>query len=217
MRSYFPENSIALALYVVGKKQGGGGGKPITPSGNWITKVTDTTSGYLSESEMKQNADLVYDYFYQKLQWNVNSVMALLGNIQGESTLNPGLIEVGGGTTSAGAGRGLVQWTPASDLYAVLDVLYGKHDDWYDGNKQLAVIFAEYQEASGEASLGIEKQWYSTTEYPISFKEWAFNTRGYLLEDLVYAFARNYLRPAVWKQPVRYEYAQKWAEIYLKG
>ena len=127
------------------------------------------------------------------------------------------MIEVGGGTTSAGPGHGLVQWTPGNDLYKVLDRLYGSHADWYDANKQMAVIFAEYQEASGEAHRGIEKQWYATNSYPISFKQWAFNELNYSLEQLTYAFAANYLRPAVVQQPRRVEYAQNWLAYFAKG
>lgn len=206
----------ALVFYVLGKKKGGTP-RPITPSGDWVTKVTDTSAGYLSDTEMQQNAEIIWDYFYQKLGWNVNSVLALLGNMQGESTLNPGLIEVGGGTTSAGAGHGLVQWTPATDLYSVLDTLYGSHTDWYDGNKQLGVIYTEYQESTGEQSRGIEPQWYSTTKYPLNWKQWAFNQLNYSLEQLVYSFASNYLRPAVAEQPIRVTYARQWANYFLKG
>ena len=157
MRSYYNDNGNMLLFYILGKQQGGTV-PPIIPEGEWKTVVTDTSAGYLNDADMKNNASIIWDYFRQKLGWNVNSVAALLGNMQGESTLNPGLIEVGGGTTSAGAGHGLVQWTPATDLYKVLDVLYGGHEDWYDGNKQLGVIYAEYQESMGEAHRGIEPQ-----------------------------------------------------------
>lgn len=214
MRNFIQDN--ALIFYVMGKSKGGTV-PPVTPAGEWVTKVTDTSAGYLSDTEMKQNATIIWDFFYQKLGWNVNSVAALLGNMQGESTLNPGLIEVGGGTTSAGAGHGLVQWTPASDLYKVLDVLYNGHEDWYDGSKQCGVIYAEYQESIGEYHRGIEPQWYSTSEYPIDWRKWAFNQVNYSLEDLTYSFARNYLRPAIWKQPQRVEYTKQWLEYFLKG
>lgn len=218
MRSYYNEGKgAALIFYLLGKQQGGGSIPPITPAGEWKTIVTDTASGYLTTADMQSNATIIWDYFYQKLGWNVNSVAALLGNMQGESTLNPGLIEVGGGTTSAGAGHGLVQWTPATDLYKVLDVLYGGHEDWYDGNKQLGVIYAEYQESVGEATRGIEPQWYKTTKYPCDFRQWAFNQLNYDLESLTYAFAANYLRPAVVEQPRRVEYTKQWLEYFLKG
>lgn len=216
MRSYYNDNGNMLLFYILGKQQGGTV-PPVIPAGEWKTVVTDTSAGYLSDANMKSNASIIWDYFRQKLGWNVNSVAALLGNMQGESTLNPGLIEVGGGTTSAGAGRGLVQWTPATDLYAVIDVLYGGHEDWYDGNKQLGVIYAEYQESVGEAHRGIEPQWYKTTKYPCDFRQWAFNQLNYDLEKLTYAFAANYLRPAVVEQPQRVEYTRKWLEYFLKG
>lgn len=216
MRSYYNDNGNMLLFYILGKQQGGTV-PPVIPAGEWKTVVTDTSAGYLSDADMKSNASIIWDYFRQKLGWNVNSVAALLGNMQGESTLNPGLIEVGGGTTSAGAGRGLVQWTPATDLYKVLDVLYGGHEDWYDGNKQLGVIYAEYQESVGEAHRGIEPQWYKTTKYPCDFRQWAFNQLNYDLEKLTYAFAANYLRPAVVEQPQRVEYTRKWLEYFLKG
>lgn len=216
MRSYYNDNGNMLLFYILGKQQGGTI-PPVIPAGEWKIIVTDTTAGYLNDADMKSNASIIWDYFRQKLGWNVNSVAALLGNMQGESTLNPGLIEVGGGTTSAGAGRGLVQWTPATDLYKVLDVLYGGHEDWYDGNKQLGVIYAEYQESVGEAHRGIEPQWYKTTKYPCDFRQWAFNQLNYDLEKLTYAFAANYLRPAVVEQPQRVEYTRQWLDYFLKG
>lgn len=67
-----------------------------------------------------------------------------------KSTFNPALIEIGG------TGHGLVQWTPPTDLYKVLNVLYGNHDDWYNGEKQLSVIFAEFQQSSGIKNWGID-------------------------------------------------------------
>ena len=200
-----------LAFYLMGGNSGGGGGDlPVPPAGDWVVKVTDTVSGYLSDAEMEINARLVYNYFVA-VGWGSNAIAALLGNMQGESTLNPGLIEVGGGTTSAGAGHGLVQWTPASNLYDVLDVLYGKHDDWYDGNKQCSAIYAEYQESVGEAHRGIEPQWYETSEYPISWDEWAHNAES-TVAYLVNAFICNYERPATTNHPERITYAEHWVE-----
>lgn len=207
---YYRDLMPGLAFYLMGGSGGGGGGQPIPPTGDWIVKVTDTVSGYLTDEEMEVNARLVYNYFIAQ-KWTEKAVAALLGNMQGESTLNPGLIEVGGGTTSAGAGHGLVQWTPASNLYDVLDVLYNKHDDWYDGNKQCTVIFAEYQESVGEANRGIEPQWYQTSNYPITWLMWAHGT-DYTIEYLVNAFIQNYERPGTNDHPERVTYANHWYE-----
>ena len=125
MRSYYNDNGNMLLFYILGKQQGGTF-PPVIPAGEWKTVVTDTSAGYLNDADMKSNASIIWDYFRQKLGWNVNSVAALLGNMQGESTLNPGLIEVGGGTTSAGAGRGLVPWTFTKFLtFCMVDMKIG--------------------------------------------------------------------------------------------
>lgn len=206
------KDGTALLFYLMNKK--GGSEIPI-PSGEWNTIVTDTESGYLPWDKQIQNAVNVNNFFKEK-GWALTPRMALLGNMTGESTLNPGLIEVGGGTTSDGPGRGLVQWTPGTALLKVLDVLYGGHDDWSDGNKQLAAMWAEYEEASGLANRGIEKQWYETSTYPISYAEWAHDT-SHNLDWLVYAFMANYLRPATLDHPERVTYANQWANHFIKG
>lgn len=206
------KDGTALLFYLMNKK--GGSEIPI-PSGEWNTIVTDTESGYLPWDKQIQNAVNVNNFFKEK-GWALTPRMALLGNMTGESTLNPGLIEVGGGTTSDGPGRGLVQWTPGTALLKVLDVLYGGHNDWSDGNKQLAALWAEYEEASGLANRGIEKQWYETSTYPISYAEWAHDT-SHNLDWLVYAFMANYLRPATLDHPERVTYANQWANHFIKG
>lgn len=206
-------DGTSLLFYVMNKK--GSSGEIVTPSGDWNTIVTDTVSGYLPWDKQIQNAVNVNNFFKEK-GWALTPRMALLGNMTGESTINPGLIEVGGGTTSDGPGRGLVQWTPGTALLKVLDVLYEGHADWSDGNKQLAAMWAEYEEASGLANRGIEKQWYATSEYPISYAEWAHDT-SHNLDWLVYAFMANYLRPATLEHPERVTYANQWANHFIKG
>lgn len=161
---------------------------------------------YLPEISKKNNASCIYRFFYYK-GWTLNAIAGLCGNIDQESTFNPKLIEIGG------TGHGLVQWTPPSDLYAVLDVLYGNHDDWWDGDKQLNVIYAEYEQSEKIVDRGIEPQWYKTPEYPISWGEWATSNES--PEYLAMAFEYNYERPAQ-HHPERQELARKWYD-YLKG
>ena len=55
---------------------------------------------------MIHNARFVYTYLRER-NWNSRSIHALLGNMHGESAINPGRRE--GGT---GRGWGLIQWTP---------------------------------------------------------------------------------------------------------
>lgn len=216
MRSLYNEPS-ALIFYAMGKKTGGsgGGGTVDPPTGDWIVRVTDTVDGYFTQEEMKHNAPFVWYYFRSK-GWEANPTIALLGNIEGESGFNPGLIEVGGGTTSAGPGRGLVQWTPGTVLMTEMRALFGTDEQWFDGNKQLACMWAEYEVANGLASHPFEGQWITTSSYPVSYEQWAHDTT-HDLEWLVYAFMANYLRPGTINHPERVDYARKWASFFIKG
>lgn len=186
-----------------------GAGGSNTPVFEWIYGETDE---YLSEEQMQNNAVLVYQFFSAK-GWSMNAIAALLGNMEVESTLNPNMIEIGG------TGHGLVQWTPPENLYAVLDVLYGSHSDWHLGEKQLEVLYAEYQEATGQADRGIEKQWYSTSNYPMSWSEWS--TSDNAPSYLVLVFMHNYERPDLdydnGHAADRIENANKWYEFLLAG
>lgn len=172
---------------------------PTTPT-EWIQ---GGTSEYFTRSKMENNAICIYNFFIRR-GWTIQAIAGLLGNIQQESTFNPNLIEIGG------TGHGLVQWTPPSNLYDVLDVLYGSHDDWYLGDKQCNVIYAEYEEACGFADRGIEKQWYETSTYPMSWLEWSKSTGD--VGTLALVFQRNYERPAS-IHPERYDYAHEWYEF----
>lgn len=210
LRYHYNNSALLIGL----KKGGGTGGEIPLPSGKWNVVVSDSASGYFTREQMKQNATNINNYFKER-GWSPTARMALLGNIERECTMNPGLIEVGGGTTSDGPGRGLVQWTPGTKLLSVLDLLYGKHDDWYDGGKQCAVLFAEYQESVGDAHRGIEPEWYTTPSYRMGWREWA--TGNYDLKTLTEAFTYNYLRPADLNDPLRYQYAQYWSSVFMKG
>ena len=55
----------------------------------------------------KLNAQYIWKYLGAR-GWTLNAVAALLGNMEHESSINPGRGEVGG------SGYGLVQWTPKS-------------------------------------------------------------------------------------------------------
>lgn len=168
------------------------------------TWIIGGTSEYFGRDKMENNAICIFNYFYSK-GWTKNAIAALCGNIQQESTFNPALIEIGG------TGHGLVQWTPPENLYDVLDVLYGSHSDWTSGEKQCNVIYAEFEEAAGLANRGIEKQWYSTTAYPMSWMEWATSTED--AGTLALAFQANYERPASLHSE-RAGYAREWLEFF---
>ena len=70
------------------------------------------SNAYLSQSQMTDNAQYIADYLINK-GWTRNAIAGILGNMQRESTLNPGLWEslIYGNMSG---GYGLVQWTPAT-------------------------------------------------------------------------------------------------------
>lgn len=153
--------------------------------------------------KQKNNAACIYSFFYFK-GWTLQAIAGFCGNVMQESRFNPALIEVGG------TGHGLVQWTPPTDLYNVLDVLYGSHDDWKDGNKQCSVIYAEYEESTGLAHRGIEPQWYPSSFSSMDWKTWASSQED--PGQLALIFQANYERPASFHLE-RAEYARKWYDI----
>lgn len=169
------------------------------------TWITGGESEYFEDygDKQKNNAACIYSFFYFK-GWTLQAIAGFCGNVMQESKFNPALIEVGG------TGHGLVQWTPPTDLYNVLDVLYGSHDDWQDGNKQCSVIYAEYEESTGMAHRGIEPQWYPSSYSSMDWKTWASSIQD--PGELALIFQANYERPANLHSE-RAEYARKWYDI----
>lgn len=67
---------------------------------------------YLTAAETFDNAQEVADFFIVS-GWTRNAIAAMLGNMQGESGINPGIWE---GLIPYGGGYGLTQWTPYTKL-----------------------------------------------------------------------------------------------------
>ena len=157
----------------------------------WITG-----NRYLSISEMQNNADIMYAFFTEK-GWTVNAISAMFGNMQTESTLNPGIWE---NLDPFVGGYGLVQWTP-----------YTHYSDWagdgWQDNGQKEMERIQYE-------LENHLQWISTSLYPMTFREFSHSDKppAYLAQ----AFLYNYERPAVKPQPARSRQAEYWYE-YLAG
>lgn len=99
----------------------------------WIVKVG--VAQYLTQSEMKNNATEFYGYFNGK-GFTIESVAGMLGNLQQESNINPGMKQ----TASARSGWGLIQWTPSSNLTAYASA-HGT--DWATGEIQTQLMWDE--------------------------------------------------------------------------
>lgn len=169
-------------------------------SAEWISK-----NAYLTMAEMENNAQLFSRYFLSN-GWTLEAIAGALGNIQKESTINPGIwgnLDPWGDPSEKG--YGLVQWTP-----------YTRITDWMEkrgypidsGDGQCAKLLEEQQHPE------LENTWHPTNKYPLSFNEFVKSTSS--PEYLAQAFLYNYERPASLDQPDRSEFARNWYK-YLGG
>lgn len=147
----------------------------------------------LNLEEMQNNATLLWNFFKSR-GWTLNAVAAMLGNMQTESNINPGIWE---NLDPFVGGYGLVQWTP-----------YTKYSEWAgagwedNGPKECERIVWELEN-------GV--QWYPTKEYPMTFKEFSQSTDP--VGVLAQAFLYNYERPGDLNQPWRSTQAEYWFEF----
>lgn len=138
---------------------------------------------YLTTAEMTINAKYIYSYFIKK-GWSVQAISALLGNMQAESTINPGLKERPLSSWSADKkGYGLTQWTPATKIIQYLESNGFANDD----------IEGQCQRIEYEFNNGV--QYYPSSTYSMTAKEFKVSTNTpYYLASV---FAWNYERSSV--------------------
>jgi len=130
---------------------------------------------------MQTNASYIFSFLTSE-GWTRNAVAALLGNMQAESSINPGRWQSDNvGNTSAG--YGLVQWTPATKYFNWCDS--EGHSDPSEMDANLSRIL--YEVANGG-------QWYATDSYDLTFEEFTKSTAD--VKYLARSFLLNYERPA---------------------
>ena len=135
----------------------------------------------LNESQMLLNAMYIRSYLIDK-GWTLNAICGMLGNLQAESSINPGRWQSDNvGSTSNG--YGLVQWTP-STKYTEWTTEQGFTDP-SEMDSNLARIIYEVEN---------NIQWIATDSYDFSFAE--FSTSLKTVSELSKAFLLNYERPA---------------------
>lgn len=152
---------------------------------------TYDSSTPLTYNQMQENALYLYNAL-SSTGWTLNSICGMLGNMQTESSINPGRWQndiVG----NMSDGYGLVQWTPATN-----------YTNWVSGDpstmdNQISRIYYE---------LDNNLQWIPTSTYPLSFND--FKNSNQSPEYLAYAFLANYERPADPNQPLRASQAREW-------
>lgn len=156
-----------------------------------------SSNEYLSVNQMVDNAQYILNYMTAN-GWTKNAICGMLGNMQTESTMNPGLWESRKYGNMSG-GYGLVQWTPATEYTNWADA---NGYEWGDIKGQLECILHEVPLPS---SIG---QWIPTSSYPMTFPEFTKSTES--PEYLAKVFIRNYERPKNPDQPIRSTQARFW-------
>jgi len=163
---------------------------------------------YLTLPEMTDNANYILSYLIAK-GWTKNAITGMLGNMQTESTINPGIwqslisYDHDPYILVESHGYGLVQWTP-----------FNKYTIWArDNNLDYSHIDSQLMRIEYELQNGI--QWISTSDYPMTFQEFKVSTQS--PEYLAQAFLRNYERPADQNQPNRSTQARYWWDVLGDG
>lgn len=162
---------------------------------------TFSESAGLSTAQMEVNAKYIYSYLSNK-GWTKNAIAGMLGNMQAESSLNPGRWQSENvGNTSGG--YGLVQWTPATNYLNWCDS-EGRSDPSEMDNNLARIIY----------ELANNLQWIATSEYNLTFKEFSQSTQT--PEYLASAFLKCYERAGVEVESTRRSNALAWYE-FLDG
>ena len=126
---------------------------------------------FLSNTEQVENANYVLSYLTAK-QWDKAAICAMLGNMQTESTINPGIYQGLDANHAQPWGFGIVQWTPWTKLTDWLDTKGYAHDDM-DG--QLERIIYEKDNGLQWIANGHNKRYGLSSAYDFSFSDFIAN------------------------------------------
>ena len=168
---------------------------------------TYDSSNALTKSQMEVNATYIYSYLKHE-GWTENAIAALLGNMEAESSINPGRWQsdrVGGDET--GHGYSLVQWTP-----------YTKFTNWC--SEKGFGDPSEMDSALARIMYEVENniQWIGRLDWSdMTFKEFSESSES--VDFLTVGFLLCYERPADQSEAVqnyRSELANAWY-TYLTG
>lgn len=186
--SYF--TGYVMTMHIVGADAYG---TPVPSSGGGYY----SSNNYLNQAQMTVNAQYILN-FLRSRGWRKNAVCGVLGNMQSESTINPGIWQ-GRNPNNVSGGYGLVQWTPST-----------KFTNWAQQNGYpIGDMVGQLERIRYEVANGL--QWYSATAYPMSFSAFTTSTEsGYYLPG---AFLRNYERPIKYHYEQRGNQANNWFNV----
>lgn len=160
------------------------------------SKVLNSNSS-LKQYEQLINARYIHNYLKGN-NWSDNAIYAVLGNMEAESTINPGKWESADDTSK---GYGLVQWTPAT-----------KYIDWLSSGEEKSDIDNQLARILYEVKNSL--QWNSRKHSPtMSFSSFTTSTKACSI--LAEYFVRCYERPSSVDSKVakRQSNATKWSTL----
>lgn len=133
----------------------------------------------LTSDEMHVNATYIYQVLKYIYSWSDNAIAGLLGNMQYESSINPGRWQ--GENVGKGPAYGLVQWDP-----------YTKYTEWCEseGRNDPSEMDNNIERIIYEVAHNI--QYIATSGYQESFTDFTHSTKDPYY--LACAFAWNYER-----------------------
>lgn len=153
----------------------------------------------LTLEEMQINATYIYWYLFNR-GWTLNAIAGMLGNMQTESWINPGVWQ--NFAVNVGPAFGLVQWDP-----------FTKYTNWCaERGLDPADMDSALQRIEYELENGL--QYIPTSGYPETFAEFKISTKEPYYLGM--AFLLNYERPGDQNQPHRGTQAEYWY-TYLSG
>lgn len=159
------------------------------------------SNNYLTESQMQGNALEVYNFFSAR-GWTLNAIAGMLGNMERESNINPGLwqsLDYG----NYSGGYGLVQWTPATN-----------YTDWASSHGY-SITDPQGQMIWIDTMTVSSGQWIATNEYNLSFDSFKKSTQS--PEWLASAFLKNFERAGVEAEDERRSDARKWYNYLVQN
>lgn len=164
----------------------------------WTSTNTPLDTG---SDEMVGNAYMVWQYFVA-LGFTAEAIAGLLGNMQQESTINPGRWQGG-----HGPGYGLVQWDPASGWFNYASA-HGIDTNDADQNGE-----GQCQCINDCVSEG---QWLPNTGHGYTYT-WAEFSQLTNVSEATQAFCWQYERPGTPMMQNRLDYADYWYARITSG
>jgi len=162
----------------------GGTGEPLTYCSNKL----------LTLEQMTVNADYILRFLLNR-GWTRKAVCAMLGNMQTESWINPGVWQ-NFDEGNLNLGFGLVQWSPAS-----------KYFNWANEvNQNPYKIYSQLNRILYEVENDIQY-----TDPNMTFEQFSHSTAS--VYDLAMLFLRYYEKPKIIDQPIRGTQAEYWYDV----